>query len=157
VLTVNDDDRSKRINRLKVLSVLLDSAFQIPGTKIRIGLDSILGLVPGIGDLTTSFFSIYLIKEAAILGVRPKALAHMVRNVVLDFSVGLVPILGDIFDVTWRSNKRNVDIALLDLSVAQSGSQTRVPSYRWIWWSVVMLALLAVGAVMIVIKIFSLF
>jgi hypothetical protein len=97
-----------RLRRLDKLSRLLDNAFAIPGTRFRIGLDGILGLIPGIGDATGAALSIYLIVQAARLGLPVSTLLRMVGNVVLETAVGAVPIVGDIFDIVWKANIRNM-------------------------------------------------
>lgn len=97
-----------RLRRLDKLSRLLDNAFAIPGTRFRIGLDGILGLIPGIGDATGAVLSTYLIFQAARLGLPVSTLLRMVGNVALETVVGAVPIVGDIFDIVWKANIRNM-------------------------------------------------
>lgn len=97
-----------RLRRLDKLSRLLDNAFAIPGTRFRIGLDGILGLIPGIGDATGAALSIYLIVQAARLGLPVSTLLRMVGNVALETVVGAVPIVGDVFDIAWKANIRNM-------------------------------------------------
>lgn len=90
------------------LAQLLDTRFALPGTKIRFGLDSLLGLVPGIGDSITAFLGFYIIARAHALGVSRLTLARMTGNVLLDTVVGSIPLVGDIFDVAYKSNARNI-------------------------------------------------
>lgn len=92
------------------LARLLDRAVGIPGTNIRFGLDSVLGLIPGMGDVATGALSLYIILEAARLGVPRATLVRMLGNVAVDVAGGSVPLLGDIFDVAWKSNTRNVEL-----------------------------------------------
>ena len=87
---------------------LMDSAFRIPGTSLRWGWDPIVGLLPGIGDAVTPLFSCLLIIHAFNLGIPKLVQARMVVNVVLDWLVGTIPILGDIFDFAWKSNDMNL-------------------------------------------------
>ncbi|ELZ79188.1 hypothetical protein C454_12873 [Haloferax gibbonsii ATCC 33959] len=94
--------------RLRTVSFYLDEAFEIPGTNYRIGLDPILGLVPGVGDATAAALSAYILVEAAMLGVPRATLARMLGNVVLDATVGSLPVVGDVFDAAWKANARNV-------------------------------------------------
>lgn len=101
------------------LANLLDAAVRIPGTNIRIGLDPILGLVPGIGDLAGTVLSGYVVLAAVRLGVPRPVLARMLANLGVDAVVGAVPLLGDIFDVAWRANSRN--LALIETHVASPG------------------------------------
>jgi len=87
---------------------MLDTAWSIPGTPYRIGIDGILGLIPGIGDPLGAVLSSYLIFEAARIGAPKRILLRMVGNVALDSLVGLIPILGDVFDIAWKANVRNL-------------------------------------------------
>ena len=101
---------SPRLKRMRQLSQLLDGAIAIPGTKQRIGLDPILGLIPGGGDTVSALLSGYIIVEAAQMGLPRKALIQMVLNVVVDTVAGSVPVVGDIFDVVSKANLRNMQI-----------------------------------------------
>ncbi len=103
--------------KVRALARLLDSAVRIPGTGIRLGLDSIVGLVPGIGDLAGAAMSGYIVLAAARMGVTPAVVARMILNLGVDTVVGSVPLLGDLFDVGFRANTRNA--ALLDLHLAE--------------------------------------
>lgn len=98
------------IRDIERLARLLDEAVTIPGTRIRLGLDALLGLVPGGGDLIGGALSGWIILGAVRLGAPPAVVARMGANVLLDTVVGAVPVLGDIFDVAWRANRRNVDL-----------------------------------------------
>jgi len=108
--------RSATLNRVRILSFLLDEYFRIPGTKYRIGLDGLLGLLPGIGDTIGMLLSGYILFEAARLGVPRVTLLRMAANIALDTLVGAIPLLGDVFDVAWKANKKNV--ALLNAYLA---------------------------------------
>ncbi|WP_049985169.1 DUF4112 domain-containing protein [Halobellus rufus] len=101
-------DAAARLDRLRRLSSLLDSAFEIPRTNVRIGLDPILGLLPGVGDATATAASAYVVAEAAALGAPRATLARMVLNVAVDAVLGSIPLVGDAFDAVWRANDRNV-------------------------------------------------
>lgn len=98
------------LKRMRQLSQLLDSAIVIPGTKQRIGIDPILGLIPGGGDTISAALSGYIIVEAARMGLPRRALMQMVTNILVDTVVGSVPVLGDIFDVVSKANLRNMQI-----------------------------------------------
>jgi hypothetical protein len=102
--------RRERIARLDALANLLDTAFVVPGTGIRFGVDSIIGLVPGIGDAVTTAISLWIVHEAHQLGAHKHVIARMLGNVALDGVIGAVPLVGDAFDVAWRANRRNVRI-----------------------------------------------
>ena len=102
--------RAERIARLDALASLLDTAFLVPGTNIRFGVDALIGLVPGIGDAITTLMSLYIVREARELGAPRHLIARMLVNVALDGVVGAVPLLGDAFDVMWRANRRNMTL-----------------------------------------------
>ena len=103
-------ERSRReaLERLDFLATLLDSAVLIPGTKIRFGADAVIGLVPGIGDAITTALSAWIVYEAHRLGMPRHLLVRMIGNVAIDGLFGAVPLVGDLFDVMWRANKRNM-------------------------------------------------
>lgn len=100
--------RENDLLKLEQLADLMDNRFVIPGTDIRVGLDAILGLVPGIGDTASLAVSGYIIHKARKAGVHPLLLTRMTYNVFIDWLVGLVPLVGDIFDVAIKANKKNV-------------------------------------------------
>ena len=100
--------REQRLARLHALSKLLDIAFIVPGTKIRYGIDGLIGLVPVIGDIITTAISLWVVREARALGAPWYLTTRMLGNVALDGVVGLVPLAGDAFDVMFRANVRNV-------------------------------------------------
>jgi hypothetical protein len=110
--TNSSDLRSSR-----ALARILDTAVRIPGTQIRFGLDALLGLIPGAGDAAGALLSSYIILAAARQGASRAVLLRMVGNVALDSMVGAIPVLGDIFDVAFKSNARNA--ALLERVSAQ--------------------------------------
>lgn len=101
-------DPQTRLTHLRQLARALDTAVRIPGTNVRFGLDALVGLIPGVGDVTTGLASVFVILSAAQMGVPPAVLARMVLNVAIDTGVGVIPLLGDFFDVGWKSNTRNV-------------------------------------------------
>jgi hypothetical protein len=100
--------REQRLARLEAIAKLLDVAFVVPGTNIRYGIDGLIGLVPVIGDIITTAFSLWLVREARALGAPWHITARMLSNVAVDGLVGLVPVAGDAFDVMFRANIRNV-------------------------------------------------
>lgn len=91
---------------------IFDSAFRIPGTQITFGIDPILGLVPGLGDMASPVFSLFFIWHGLRLGVPRVVLARMVLNVLIDSGVGAIPVVGDLFDFGWKANAWN--LALLE-------------------------------------------
>jgi len=102
------DTRSAALHRLRSLAHLLDNAIPIPGTSYRIGIDPIVGLLPGGGDLVMAAFSVYIVWESARLGLPRSTVIQMVSNLVLDTVIGTVPVAGDLLDVTWKANIKNI-------------------------------------------------
>jgi hypothetical protein len=109
-----------RTRRVRALSRLLDNAIPIPGTSWKIGLDPIIGLIPGVGDVAGAVLSGYIVLEAVRAEVPSFTLARMLVNVGVDTLLGAVPALGDVFDAAWKSNTMNV--ALLERHLAATGS-----------------------------------
>lgn len=99
----------------------MDGAVRIPGTSIRLGLDSLIGLLPGGGDLATGLVAAYVVYEARRLGASKGTLARMVANVGVDVLVGAIPVLGDVFDVAFKANERN--LRLLGIEAAPTGAR----------------------------------
>ncbi|MCO6441280.1 MAG: DUF4112 domain-containing protein [Nitrococcus mobilis] len=112
-------DTLKRFRRLQRLARLLDSEFQLPGTRWRFGLDPLIGLVPGLGDAASAIVSLWLIAEAGRLGAPSASLLKMLLNVLVDSAAGSIPILGDAFDAGYKANLRNV--ALLERALFEPG------------------------------------
>lgn len=104
------------LKRLQQMSHVLDEAITIPGIGVRVGLDPILGLLPGGGDVVTGLLSVYVVFEAAKMGLPAPTLGRMGFNILLDVLSGMVPVLGDLFDVGWKANSRNV--ALIEKHLA---------------------------------------
>lgn len=98
------------LQRLQRVANLLDSAFVIPSTRQRVGIDAIIGLIPGFGDIVTTALSSYIIWEARNLGVSRLALARMIANLGMHAAFGSVPLVGDLFDAFFRVNQRNMRI-----------------------------------------------
>lgn len=115
------NNRQETINQLRALSKTLDTRFQGPlGT--RFGIDGIIGLIPGIGDIITTSISLYIIAQAAALGVGASTLIRMALNVVMENLIDMIPIVGNLFDFYWKSNSRNM--ALLEKHLAQPARET---------------------------------
>lgn len=115
-------DRAARLDRLERLARRMDRAFRIPLTQIRFGWDSILGLLPGVGDTLALAPSIYILHEAREMGASSAVLARMAANVGIDWLVGLVPLVGDILDVGVKSNTRNVALLRQHLNGRHGGA-----------------------------------
>jgi hypothetical protein len=133
--------REPSVERLRTLARLLDSAIPVPGTQYRFGIDAIIGLVPGIGDAISAMFSMFIVFQAARLGVSRATLMRMLGNVALDTIVGEVPLLGDLFDAGWKSNNRN--IALLESHLERPVSTRRSSRRVLILVGVALLLILA--------------
>jgi hypothetical protein len=95
------------LRRVQIVARVLDDAIRIPGTSFRFGVDPLVGLVPGLGDLLGGAASLYIILEAARAGAPTSVLLRMAANVGIDTIVGAIPVLGDLFDFGWKSNTRN--------------------------------------------------
>lgn len=108
-LPVGRDPAAVR-RRIETMEGLLERAFHLPGTKYRIGLDSVVGLVPVVGDVVTAAMGAWLIWEAKNLGMSRLHLARMAGNVAVDTALGAIPVVGDAFDLVFRSNTRNLRI-----------------------------------------------
>jgi hypothetical protein len=113
--TVADENR-QRAEHIARIANAFDSKFEIPGLGLKLGYDSLLGLIPGIGDTITSVAGGYIIYHAAKAGARKRVLARMTLNTVLDSTLGAVPLLGDVFDMAFRSNTRNAKLALKEMN-----------------------------------------
>ena len=109
--------------RVEAVARIMDRMFEIPGTKVRIGLDAIIGIVPIIGDLISQVISSYIIWEARQLGVSRFTLARMMANSAIDTVVGIIPFAGDAFDIYFRANLKN--LALLKAHLAKHGHVRR--------------------------------
>ena len=131
------DARDASVGRARALARLLDSAVTVPGTKIRFGADSLIGLVPGLGDVAGAVLSGYIVLVATRLGAPASVVARMLLNIGVDTLVGSVPVLGDLFDVAWKSNQMNV--ALLERHVAAPVATRRTS--RWLVTGVVVVAI----------------
>jgi hypothetical protein len=88
----------------------LDSVFEIPGIRLRFGIDALLGLLPGVGDIASTLASVYILKAATNFGVSRITIARMTLNIIVDLLVGAIPLVGDIFDAYWKANRQNVEL-----------------------------------------------
>lgn len=127
---------------LRKWAVVLDSAFRVPGTRMRFGLDPIVGLVPGAGDLVSGFFSVMIVVHAVRLHVPKVVIARMLLNSGLDLLTGVVPLLGDLFDAAFKANLRN-------LALLERHAQPGIPPTRsdYVFVAACILILAAVVAV----------
>ena len=104
------EDVAASLRRLDRFAFLLDEALRIPGTRWRVGMDGVVGLVPGIGDGITALVALYPLIEAWRLGAPRSLILRMAGNLGVDSLVGAIPILGDLFDMRFKSNRRNVEL-----------------------------------------------
>lgn len=105
------DERAQRaLARLRITTRLMDQAFGIPGTKWRFGLDGLFGLVPGLGDIVGALIAVYALRVARMLRAPGAIQLHMLGNIVLDATVGTVPVIGDIFDFVYKAQTRNLEL-----------------------------------------------
>jgi hypothetical protein len=122
------------LQRLERLAARMDSAFRVPGTGIRVGYDSIVGLIPGIGDTLAAIPAAYIIYEGRRLGVSNGVLGRMIANAGVDYVIGLIPLVGDRFDAGFKANRRNVALVRRDLErkgrVAKLDPGARTPEPR---------------------------
>ena len=136
---------SARLGQARTLAKLLDRAVRIPGTKIEVGLDALLGLVPGGGDLAGAVFSGYLILLGSQMGLPTHVLTRMVANVAIDTVFGSIPLFGDLFDVAWKSNTRN--LALLEQFADAPTPVGPVAGKGMVRVALVVIALLVIGGI----------
>lgn len=142
--------REGELRRARTVAWVLDDLIPIPGTSWRVGVDPLLGLFPGVGDWVGWAASLHLLLSAARAGADPATLVRMAGNMVVDALVGAVPLLGDLFDMAWKANDRNLRI--LEGVVAEPDGTRR--SSRWVVGSVVagtvtLLGLASVGALLV--------
>lgn len=135
---------------------LMDRRFVIPGTNIRFGLDAIIGLIPGIGDWIGGLAALYFPVYGAFANISTPVIIRMFVNILIDVIVGAIPVLGDIFDVSWKANTKNVEL----LNKYQRDPDRTQTRSRWFIWSVVIffvlliiLMLVAIG--WLVVKLFE--
>ena len=141
-----DPDREARAHQqatLERLAYVLDSAIPLPGG-LRIGVDGLIGLIPGFGDLAGTLLASYIVAQAHRLGAPRTVLLHMAANIALETVVGAIPVVGDLFDFAWKANRRNV--ALLERHMAHPQA-TRQRSTLLMTALVVGLLALALGVV----------
>jgi hypothetical protein len=138
------DDRA--VAALRKWSVLLDSAFRVPGTRVTFGLDPILGLIPGIGDWTSPLFAALVLVHAARLRIPRVVQLRMLINAAIDFGIGIIPVVGDLFDFGWKANVRN-----LDLLERHARPGTVAGSGDWLFVLLVLVILFAVAAIPVLI------
>jgi hypothetical protein len=131
---------SSKHHKSSKFAELLDSRFTIPGTKIKFGLDPILGLVTGLGDLAGASLSVYFMFYATKMGANTSVLLRMFMNILVDLIIGMIPVLGDLFDVAWKANIRNAKLLeKLEAEPDKIGSESTV--LMWILFIALVLIL----------------
>src|SRR5215211_6991006 len=126
---------------LDQLSRAMDGLFRIPGTGWRIGLDALVGLIPGVGDFATTAVSLYILAAGVRYQVPKVTLLRMASNIAVDYLLGAVPFVGDIFDAAWKSNQMNVELLKQRASVsAEEAKRGRLSD--WLFLAVIVLVLL---------------
>ena len=142
------------LDLLRRWAVLLDSVFRVPGTRIRFGLDAIIGLVPGLGDFSAPVFAAVLIATGFRMRIPAVVQARMVLNAALDMLMGLVPLLGDLADVAWKANLRN--LALLERH-GRPGIPPSRGDYVFVYVCFGLLVLIAIVPIVLVLWLLSRF
>ena len=122
-----DLDRHHVLKRMRWLADLFDDRFRLPGTNRHFGLDGILGLFPAVGDVVSGLVSLYLAAEGLRFGMPFSRLLRMGFNVLIDMTLGAIPLIGDLFDFAWKANQKNVRIVLdhLESDVESDGRHRR--------------------------------
>ncbi|HKP77358.1 MAG TPA: DUF4112 domain-containing protein [Longimicrobiaceae bacterium] len=138
---VRDERRERAVRRLDTLGYLLDDSIPIPGTGVRFGIDAVLGLVPGLGDVAGVVLSSYIVLQAARLGAGASVLLRMLLNLLIDGVVGAIPFLGDLFDAGWKANDRN--LRLLHRALDDPHATRRASTALVLGVALLLLALLA--------------
>src|ERR1700756_5098498 len=136
---------------LDYVAALLDDIFRIPGTQIRFGLDALIGWVPGVGDAMTGVASFLIVFASWRRGAKAVTLVRMIANVLLETAIGAIPVAGDVFHVIWKANRRNYRLLLRERE--QPGSDT---GRDWMFFAVLLLAVIAAAAIPIAILIWLL-
>lgn len=145
----NGTATARDVKHLRRLARLLDSSIPLPGG-FRIGLDGILGLIPGVGDALGASLSTYIVVQAARLGASPTQLLRMMMNILLETLMGTIPVLGDLFDFAWKANERNM--ALLDAQLQDAPARgsakhrlTRASVLLLVGFAVILVLLIALA------------
>jgi len=145
--------QEQRLEALRGVSQLLDSAFELPGTTYRIGLDPILGLVPVLGDFASLLFTVALIWQARDLGIPRVSQLRMIFNAAIDALIGVIPFAGDLFDFAWKANQRN--LAILERH-AYEEHPASAGDWLFVAGMIALLALIAVAPFFLAFWLFSL-
>lgn len=142
---------------LEQLSRWMDGLFRVPGTGWRFGLDALVGLVPGVGDLATTAVSLYILASGVRYRVPKVTLLRMGMNVAVDYLLGAVPVIGDLFDAFWKSNQMNVEL-LRKRATVRPGEEAKGRASDWLFLGLIVVVLLAllVGSLAVAVWLLSL-
>ena len=127
---------------LDYVAALLDDMWRIPGTKIRFGLDAVIGWVPGIGDAMAGIASCLIVFASWRRGAKPITLARMIANILLEMTLGAIPLVGDVFHIVWKANRRNYRLLMREKE--QPGAHTR---RDWIFLAIILVTAIVVVAI----------
>jgi hypothetical protein len=127
---------------LDYVAALLDDMWRIPGTKIRFGLDAVIGWVPGIGDAMAGIASCLIVFASWRRGAKPITLARMIANIVLEMTLGAIPLVGDVFHIVWKANRRNYRLLMREKE--RPGAHTR---RDWIFLAIILVTAIVVVAI----------
>jgi hypothetical protein len=137
--------------QLDYVAALLDDMWRIPGTQIRFGLDAIIGWIPGIGDALAGIASCFIVFAAWRRGAPFITLVRMLANILLEESVGAIPVVGDLFHIAWKANRRNYRLFLRERE--QPGTHTR---HDWLFLVILVFSVLATAALPLVLAVWLL-
>ncbi len=144
--TTKEERRQVEIDEgLENLSHYLDGLFRVPGTSWRFGLDSLIGLIPNVGDTLTSFASFYILLAGVRYGVPKITLARMAFNIGLDYIIGTIPFIGDAFDFVWKANKQNMDL----IRTRATGVKGTGSDYAFVFVILGLLVLLLISSILV--------
>lgn len=148
---VVDNARSVEVEQgLERLSWLMDDLFRVPILGWRVGLDPLVGLIPGVGDTATTLASLYILTSAVRYRVPKVTLLRMGLNLAIDYAVGALPLVGDLFDAWWKSNQRNVDLLRQRATVSASEAREgEISDWLFVGLIILLLVGLAVGAALV--------
>ena len=127
---------------LDYVAALLDDRFRIPGSQIRFGLDALIGWVPGIGDAMASIASFLIVFAAWRRGVQAVTLVRMIANVLLETTLGAIPVAGDVFHIFWKANRRNYRLLIREKE--QPGSNT---GRDWMFLAIILSTVIAAAGI----------
>lgn len=153
-LSKEDRKRIEVEEGLETLSTYLDGLFKVPGTGWRFGLDSLIGLIPNVGDTVTSFASFYILIAGVRYGVPKITLLRMAFNIGLDYVVGSIPFIGDAFDFFWKANRQNMDL------IRERGTglgKGTTGDYIFVFGIIALLILILIGSILVSLYILGLF